>query len=61
VLHDKHRVPDIAKPKQDFNQALGVARVKPDRRFVENIKRANQRRAQRRRELNALCFAARQR
>src|SRR5688572_16361887 len=61
VFHDEHRVPDIAQAKEDLNETLRVARVEPDRGFVEHIKRANQRRAQRRRKLNALGLAARQR
>ncbi len=37
VFDDEHRVSDVAQPEQDLNEALRVARVKPDRGFVEDI------------------------
>ena len=43
------------------DQPLVVARVQADRRLVEHVERADQRRAERRREVDALRFAARER
>jgi hypothetical protein len=30
VFDDKYGISDIAKPQQDLNQTLGIARMKPD-------------------------------
>src|SRR5262249_7569039 len=43
------------------NQPLVVARMQPDGGLVEYVERAHQRRPERRREVDALRFAARQR
>ena len=43
------------------DQPLVVARVQADRRLVEHVERADQRRAERRRQVDALRLAARQR
>ena len=61
VLDDDHGVALIAQLPQDGDQPLVVARVQADRRLVEHVQRADQRRAERRREVDALRFAARQR
>ena len=61
VLDDEHGVALIAQLPQDVDQPLVVARVQSDRRLVEHVQRADERRAQRRREVDALRFAARQR
>ena len=58
MLDDKNRVPEVAQALQDFDQAMRVARMEADRRFVENIERANQMRAEGSRELDALRLAA---
>ena len=42
VFDDEHRVSDVPQPQQNFNQALGIAWMKPDRRFIEDIQGANQ-------------------
>ena len=61
VLDDDHGVALIAQLPEDRDQPLVVARVQADRRLVEHVQRADQRRAERRREVDALRLAARQR
>ena len=61
VLDDQNRVAEVAQALQDVDQAMRVARMEPDGRFVEHVQRADQMRAQRRRQLNALRLAARKR
>ena len=61
VFDDEHGVALIAELAKDVDQPLVVARVQADRRLVEHVERADQRRAERRREVDALRFAARQR
>ncbi len=61
MLHHKNRVAQIAQFFKDVNQPRGVARVQSDRRLIQHIQRAHQPRAERRRELNPLRLAARQR
>ena len=54
-------LPRSRKCCERVEQFLIVARMKPDRRFVEHIKHAAQLRADLCRETNALAFAARER
>ena len=61
VLDDDDRVALVAKLTEDRDQPLVVARVEPDRRLVEHVQRADQRRTERRRQVDALRFPARQR
>ena len=61
VLDDEHRVALIAQLPQDVDEPLVVARVQPDRRLVEHVERADQRRPERRRQVDALRLAARER
>ena len=61
VLDDEHGVALIAQLPQDRDQPQVVARVQADRRLVEHVQRADQRRAERGRQVDALRFAARQR
>src|SRR5258707_1535504 len=61
MLDDQNGVAEIAQRFQDINQPLRIARMQADGRFIENVQRADQMRAQRRRKLNALRFPARQR
>ncbi len=61
VLDHQDRVAQIAQLVQNPNQPRRVSRVQPDRRLIEHIERAHQARSQRRRQLNALRFPARQR
>ncbi len=61
VLDDEHGVALIAQLPQDGDQPQVVARVQADRRLVEHVQRADQRRAERGRQVDALRFAARQR
>ena len=61
VLDDQHGVPLVAQLAQDRDQPLVVARVQADRRLVEHVERADQRGPERRREVDALRLAARQR
>ena len=58
VLDDEQRVAQVAQALQNFDQAIRVARMQADGRLVEHVERANQVRAERRGELNALRFAA---
>ena len=61
VLDDEHGVALIAQLPQDVDQPQVVARVQADRRLVEHVQRADERRAERRRQVDALRLAARQR
>ena len=61
VLDDEHGVALVAQLPQDGDQPLVVARVQADRRLVEHVERVDERRAERRREIDALRLAARQR
>ncbi|OIQ70807.1 hypothetical protein GALL_475780 [mine drainage metagenome] len=56
VLDHQQRIARILQPRQHAAQAVEVARVQPDRRFVEHEQRLRQRRAQRRRQVDALHF-----
>ncbi len=58
VLDDQNRVAEVAQRFEDVDQALGVARMQTDRRLVEHVERADEMRAERRGELDALGFAA---
>ena len=46
VLDDEHRVPLVAELPEDVDQSLIVARVQADRRFVEHVQRADERRTE---------------
>jgi hypothetical protein len=61
VLHDEHGVAEVAQPLERGDQALVVALVQPDRRLVEDVEHADQRRADLRGEPDALRLAAAQR
>ena len=61
VLDDEHRVAEVAKPRQRRDQLGVVALVKPDRRLVEDVEDAHQRRPDLRRQADPLGLAARQR
>ena len=58
VLDDENRVSQIAQAVQDFYQAVGVATVQADGRFVEYVESADQAGTEGSRELNALRFAS---
>ena len=58
VFDDEDGVAEIAQALEDFDEALGVARVQADGRLVEHVERADEMRAERRGELDALRFAA---
>jgi hypothetical protein len=58
VLDDEHRVARVAQPEQQLEQPVHVARVEPDRRFVEHVQRVHQLRAERVRQTDALRLAA---
>jgi nucleotide-binding universal stress UspA family protein len=58
VLDDDHRVADVAQLLQRLQQALVVALVQTDRRFVEDIEHAGQPRTDLRGQANALRLAA---
>jgi hypothetical protein len=61
MFDDQHGVALIAQLAQDRDQSLVVARVQPNRRFVEHVEGVNQRGPERGREINALRLAARER
>ena len=61
VLDDEDGVALIAKLPQDRDQPLVVARVEADRRLVEHVERVDERGPERRRQVDALRFAARER
>src|SRR6266851_6317661 len=58
MLHDKDGVAEVAQRFQDIDEALRVAWMQTDGRFIQNIERSDEVRPQRRRQLNALRFAA---
>src|SRR5690348_9232112 len=58
VLDDKDGVAEIAQGLKDVDKTLGIARMETDGRLVQNIEGADQVRAERGGELNALGFAA---
>src|SRR5882724_124333 len=60
VFDDENGVAEVAQGFENVDQALRVARVEADGRLVENVKRADEMRAERRGELDALRFAARE-
>ncbi len=61
VLDDDDRVALVAQLAEDGDQPLVVARVQADRRLVEHVERADQRRPERRRQVDPLRLAARER
>ena len=58
VFDDEHGVAEIAQGFEDVDEALRIARMQADGRLVENVERADEMRAERSRELDALRFAA---
>ncbi len=60
VLDDDHRVALVAQLAEDRDEAKVVARVKADRRLVQDVQRADQRRAERGGQVDALRLAARE-
>ncbi len=58
VLDDDQRVAGIAQPVHRFDDAVHIARVQTDRRFVEHEHRVDERGAERGGEVDALHFAA---
>ena len=61
VLDDEHRVADVAEVFEDLDQPRVVTRMQADARFVQNVKRADEQRAEICRELYPLGLAARKR
>jgi len=61
VLDDDQRIADVAQRLQRRQQPVVVALMQPDRRFVEDVENADQRRADLRRQADALRLATRQR
>ena len=61
VFDDDDGVAHITKLAQDANESIGVARMEPDRGFVEDVETAHQATAKRSGEVDALAFAARKR
>ena len=45
MLNHQDCVPDVAQIVQQTNQAIIVARMQPNRWFIEHVKRADQRRS----------------
>ena len=60
VFDDQHGVALVAKLLEDVDEPLVVARVQADRRLVQDDS-ADERRAERGRQVDPLRFAARQR
>ena len=58
VLDDENGVSQVAQAVQDLDQPVGVAAVQADGRLVEHVERADQTRAERGCQLDALRFAA---
>ena len=61
VLHDQHRVAEVAQPLQGPDQPLVIQRMQPNRRLVAHIQHAHQRRADLGGQTDPLRFAAAQR
>ncbi len=61
VFHHDHRVAGVAQPLEEGEQAVHVARMQPDGRFVEHVQRVHQLRAEGVGESDALGLAAAQR
>ena len=61
VFHDKESVSFCAEGLQGGDEAVVVAGVQPDARFIEDVKHAGEIRTQLGREPNALGFSARER
>ena len=61
MLDHHDGVAEIAQPPQGFEQAIVIARVQADRRFVEHVQHARQRAADLAGQANALRLAARER
>ncbi len=61
VLDDEERVAEVTQPLERGDEARVVALVEPDRRLVEDVEHAHERRADLRRQPDALRLAARQR
>ena len=58
VLDDQHRIPEIAESREGRDELCVVPLVKTDRRLVEDVQDAHQRRPDLGREPDALCLAA---
>ena len=61
VLDDEDGVPLVPQLPQDRDQAIVVARMQADGRFVEDVQGIDQRRPQRGRQIDSLRLAARKR
>ena len=61
MLHDQHRIAEVAQALEGLEQARIVALVQADRRLVEDVQHPGQSRADLRGEADALALAARQR
>ena len=61
VLDDEQRVAGVAQLREHVDDAAEVARVQADARLVEHEQRVDERRAERRRQIDALHLAAGQR
>ncbi len=61
VLDDDDRISAVAHLPKDLEQSVVVPRVEADRGLVEHEERVDERRAERRREVDPLDLAARER
>src|SRR3954454_20786018 len=61
VLDHDQRVAGIAQTPHDADDTLHVARVQADRRLIEDEESVDERSAQRRCQIDALYFSARER
>ena len=59
VLDHKNGVSQVAQVVQDLDESMRIAAVEADGGLVEHVQRADETRAKRSRELNALRFPAR--
>ncbi len=60
VLDHEHGVARVAKPPEEREKPVGIARMEPDRGLIEHVERVNQARSERVGEGDALRFSARQ-
>ena len=61
VLHHQNRVSQVAQVVQNLDKPVRIAAVQANGGLVKHVQRADQTRAERSRQLNALRFAARKR
>ena len=60
VLHDQHRVPQIAQLAHDVDESMGIAGMQTDGRFIEDVEHAGQTGPEQGSQSQALGFTGRE-